>query len=76
MSDLLNKPIEEVTFELKSLEDLNKISKIIPGDGDTIINIKLSDERNNFIFKLKNKKKIDRKTLNILRSKEISAFIR
>ena len=76
LSDLLNKPIEEVTFKLKSLKELNEISKIIPGGGNTVINIRLSHEKNDFIFKLKNKRNIDRKTLNVLRSKEISAFIR
>ena len=75
LSDLLNKPIEGVTFKLKSLKELNEISKIIPGGGNTVINIRLSHEKNDFIFKLKNKRNIDRKTLNLIRIKEISAII-
>ncbi len=75
LKDLLNKPIEEVTFNLKSLKELSEISKFLPKLGDTLIKIKLSDEKNNFDFQLKKKRNIDRKTINLLRNKEISAVI-
>ena len=75
LKDLLNKPIEEVTFNLKSLQELSEISKFLPKSGDTLIKIKLSDEKNNFDFQLKKKRNIDRKTINLLRNKEISAVI-
>ena len=75
LKDLLNKPIEEVTFNLKSLQELSEISKFLPKLGDTLIKIKLSDEKNNFDFQLKKKRNIDRKTVNLLRNKEISAVI-
>ena len=35
----------------------------------------MSDENNNFNFQLKKKRNIDRKTINLLRNKEISAII-
>ena len=75
LKDLLNKPIEEVTFNLKSLQELSEISKFLPKLGDTLIKIKLSDEKNNFDFQLKKKRNIDRKTINLIRNKEISAVI-
>ena len=75
LKDLLNKPIEEVTFNLKSLKELDEISKFLPKNGDTLIKIKLSDENNDFNFQLKNKRNIDRKTINLLRNKEISAIL-
>ena len=75
LKDLLNKPIEEVTFNLKSLKELDEISKFLLKNGDTLIKIKLSDENNNFNFQLKNKRNIDRKTINLLRNKEISAIL-
>ena len=75
LKDLLNKPIEEVTFNLKSVQELSEISKFLPKSGDTLIKIKLSDEKNNFDFQLKNKRNIDRKTINLIRNKEISAVI-
>ena len=55
---------------------MNEISKIIPDDGNTIVKIKLRDQNNELDFTLKNKRNIDRKMLNIIRNKEISAVIR
>ena len=77
LKDLLNKPINEVTFNLKSLKELNEVSNFLPENekGDTIIKIKLSDKNNDLKFQLKNKRNIDRKTVNLLRNKEISAII-
>ena len=76
LNDLVNKPIEEVLFDLKSLKQLSEISKIISDDGNTTIKIKLCDHENEFSFTLKNKRNISRKTLNIIRNKDISAIIR
>ena len=75
LKDLLNTPIEEVTFKLNSIKQLDEISKFIPKYGKTLIKIKLSDKKNNFNFELKNRRNLDRKTLNLLRNKEISAII-
>ena len=76
LSELINRPIEEVLFNLKSLKELNEISKIIPNKGNTVVRIKLRDPNNELDFKLKNKRNIDRKILNIIRNKEIFAIIR
>ncbi len=75
LKELLNKPIQEVTFNLKSLKELDEISKFLQKNGDTIIKIKISDKNNNFDFLLKNKRDINRKTLNLLRNKEISSIL-
>ena len=75
LKDLLNKPIQEVIFNLKSAKELDEISKFLPENGNTVIKIKMSDQNNEFSFQLKNKRNIDRKTINLLRNKEISAII-
>ena len=75
LKDLLNMPIQEVTFNLKSSKELDEISKFLPENGNTIINIKICDKNNDYSFRLKNKRNIDRKTINLLRNKEISAII-
>ena len=75
LKDLLKKPINEVTFNLKSLKELDELSKFVPESGETIIKILISDKTNDFYFQLKNKRNIDRKTLNLLRNKEISSII-
>ena len=76
LTDLLNKPIDEVLFELKSMEELGEITKMLPDEGNTTIKIKLHDQKNELNFTLKNKRNINRKMLNIIRNKDISAFIR
>ena len=76
LSELVNKPIDEVLFNLKSLKELNEISKIIPNHGNTVVKIRLRDQNNELDFTLKNKRNVDRKMLNIIRNKEISAVIR
>ena len=75
LKDLLAKPIEEVTLKIKSLKELNDISKHLSENGDTCIQINVSDKNNEYKFQLKNKRNIDRKTINLLRNKEISAII-
>ena len=75
LQDLLNKPINEVTFNLKSLKELDEISKILPAEGNTLIKIRFNDNENKFYFHLEKKRNIERKTINLLRNKEISAII-
>tara|TARA_B100001063_G_C16680438_1_gene511429 strand:+ start:1 stop:1071 length:1071 start_codon:yes stop_codon:yes gene_type:complete len=75
LKDLLNKPIQEVTFNLKSLKELDEISKILQNKGSTLVKIKLSDDNNLFNFQLENRRNIDRKSVNLLRNKEISSII-
>ena len=75
LKDLFNKPVSEITFNLKSIKDIDQISELIKEDGTTEIKISISDEKNNILFKLKNKRLIDRKSINILRNKDISTII-
>ena len=44
LKDLLNKPINEVTFNLKSLKELNEISKVLIKEGETSVKIKINDK--------------------------------
>ena len=75
LKDLLNKPIQEITFDLKSLKELNELSRFLNVNGNTVVKIKISDKNNHYNLQLKNKRNIDRKTINILRNREISAII-
>ena len=43
--------------------------------GNTVVNIRINDQKNELNFSLKNKRKIDRKTLNLIKNKEILAII-
>ena len=75
LKDLVNKPINKVIFTLKSLKELEEIKNALPDSGETLIEIKLSDNDYDFDFQLDKKRNIDRKTINLLRNKEISAII-
>ncbi|MBD1174820.1 DNA polymerase III subunit alpha [Pelagibacterales bacterium SAG-MED01] len=75
LKDLLNKSIEQVTFNVKSLKELEEISKFLTKKGDTKVNIKISNNDTNYNIILENNRNIDRKTINILRNREISAII-
>ena len=76
LKDLFNNPINEVIFDLKSLEELEEVSKMIIKPGNTMININIKNKEIGLNFKLENKRNLDRKTLNLLRNKEISAIIK
>jgi DNA polymerase III subunit alpha len=75
LKELINKPIKEVTFKIKSLKELDEISKSLTKNGETLINFKLQNDDNDFSFQLENKRNLDRKTINLLRNKEISSTI-
>ena len=75
LKDLINNPIKNVTFNIKSLKDLSELSKFLVDSGETRINIKVNEDNKSVSFQLKNGRKIDRKTVNLLRNREISAII-
>ena len=75
LKELINKPISEVTFELSSIDQLNEISKFLPKNGETLIKINIQDKKEDLFFVLENRRDIDRKTINLLRNKQISAII-
>ena len=73
--DRYNSPINEVSFEIKSKLEIEKISTILEGDGKTIVNINLNSGDNILKFRLKNARKLERKSLNLIRNQEIQAII-
>ncbi len=75
LKDLFNSPINEVFFEVKSEEQIDEISKLLSEDGKTVVNINLSVDDKSLKFRLKNARNLDRKSLNLLRKREISSTI-
>ena len=71
----MSKPINQVTFDLKTLDEIKEVSKYLKKDGDTTVNIKLKDEKESLNFQLDEKRNIDRKTINLMRNKDISVSI-
>ena len=75
LKNLFNKPISEVQFILKNLKQIEEISDLIKNEGSTEIKISVKDQNKNILFKLKNKRYIDRKSLNIIKKHDISINI-
>jgi DNA polymerase-3 subunit alpha len=75
LKDLFNSPINEVFFDIKSDDEVNEISKILNKEGKTVINFNLINEDKTLTFKLQNNRNLDRKSLNLLRKKEILSTI-
>ena len=75
LKDLFNSSIKEITLNLTSKEQLNEIQNFLQNKGETLVNINFSSETETHKFKLKSLRNIDRKSINILRNKEISLNI-
>ncbi|MDA7783325.1 DNA polymerase III subunit alpha [Candidatus Pelagibacter sp.] len=75
LKDLFNKPVNEIIFSIKSIKDIDKISDLVDKKGTTEVKININDKNNEISFKLKNKRLIDRKAINILRNNDISTII-
>ena len=75
LKDLINKPINNITFNLNSLKDLNELSKFLVDPGETKIAIKINENNKILDFQLQKGRKLDRKIVNLIRNKEISATI-
>ena len=71
LKDLFNSPIKDITFNINSIDQIEKISKFLNKEGQTLVNLSLKDDKNYFHFQLKNKRDLDRKAINLLRNKEI-----
>ena len=75
LMDLFNSSIKEVSLNIKSNDELKQIYKILKEDGKTVVNINFLTKDNIFKFKLKNARNLDRKSLNLLRKRQIQAII-
>jgi DNA polymerase III subunit alpha len=75
LKELFNKPVTEIIFNIKSINDIDKISNLIKKEGNTEIKINIVNKEANICFNLKNKRLVDRKAINTLRNNKISAII-
>ena len=76
LDQAINKPINEVTFQLDSLEKLDILKSIELKKGTSEVNLDIKFKDKNMIFKLNNKREIDRKLINTLKNMNISSLIK
>ena len=60
---------------MNSNENIDIISKSIADEGKTEVYLNIPIDEKNLKFKLKNTRNLDRKSLNLLRKREISSVI-
>ena len=75
LKDLFNKPISTIDFNTNQTSQIHKISSLIEKKGLTEVKIKVKDKDNELVFKLKNKRLVDRKSINTLKNQDISTII-
>ena len=68
------KKITDIT-ELKSKDQVDEIMKFLKDDGKTIVNINLVTTDKHLKFRLKNPRYLNRKSINLLRKREILSTI-
>ena len=66
LKDVVDKPISNVTFRLKSVKDFKKLNSLSATDGETDIKVLLEKDNEILTFNLKNKRKVNYKLLNSL----------
>ena len=73
---MLDSPINNLKFNLKDVNKLEELSKkLTHKDGSSSIQLEVHDLDKKLTFKLKNKRQIDRKSINLIKNKDISVFI-
>ena len=76
LENLFNKPISEVYLNIDKIEKFDHLSNHVNMHGDTKVKINYSNKGSNYIFELKNCRKIDRNIINKLKKLDISAIIK
>ena len=75
LKNLFEKPISQVTFTVKSKDQIERLSKVLNKKGDTKISIELQNNKNTLFFELKNPRKVDYNSLNLLKNDEIYSIM-
>ena len=75
LDDLINKPINSISFKVKNIDEIDTLSKMLKKGGDVEVNINVVSIDKAYKIKLKDKRIIDRKTVNLIKNQGISTTI-
>ncbi len=75
LKEIVNKPINEIEIIVNDLNDLDEINQMQKDDGKTNVKLTLNKDSYKVFFNLRDKRKIDRKFINSIKNKGISAII-
>ena len=76
LKEIINKPIKEITFNTEEINSLENISNLTKENGNTEVKIIFKDDEKKITYKLKNKRKIDRKSLESLKNDKILTSVK
>jgi DNA polymerase-3 subunit alpha len=72
LKHLFNKEILKVEFCVNDTKKINEILNLVKKEGKTEVKIIIKDQNKDLVFKLKNKRLVDRKSINKLKNHDIS----
>ena len=75
LDDLINKPINSISFKVKNVDEVDTLSIMLKKGGDVEVNIDVVPSDKAYKIKLKDKRLIDRKTVNLIKNQGISTTI-
>ena len=75
LKDIFKKPISNIDIIINHPSKIKEISNHFIKEGDTEVKISIKNKDKNYVFKLKNKRSVDRKSLNLLKKHDISSVI-
>ena len=75
LKDLFNKPVSEIEIKLNDPDQVKEISNILIKEGSTNVKIVINNLDNDLVFQLKNKRLVDRQSINILKNQGILTTI-
>jgi len=75
LDDLINRPINSISFKVKNAEEVDILSKMLKKSGDVEVNINVVSSDKAYKVKLKDRRFIDRKTVNLIKNQGILTTI-
>ena len=72
---MISRPINSISFKVKNVEEVDILSKMLKKGGDVEVSINVVSSNKAYKVKLKNKRFIDRKMVNLIKNQGILATI-
>ena len=75
LDDLINRPINSISFKVRNVEEVDILSKMLKKGGDVEVSINVVSSDKAYKVKLKDRRFIDRKTVNLIKNQGILSTI-
>ena len=72
---MINRPINSISFKVRNVEEVDILSKMLKKGGDVEVSINVVSSDKAYKVKLKDRRFIDRKTVNLIKNQGILSTI-